>query len=272
MAVRIISACVALPLFFLLIYVFPAYVFPFAVAALSVIAVYEMLWRSSVMKNKYLAGSAYVFAAFIPLAVYFNISTIFIFAVLFLLVIFNFFVWITKQENICFKDVTSAFFSCVVISVFFSSIINIFKMDDGKILILIPFVAAWITDTGAYFTGMFLGKHKLAPKISPKKTVEGAIGGVVFCIISFLVYGIIIGASGNYLLIFALCGFVLSVISQIGDLSMSLIKREYNIKDYGVVFPGHGGILDRFDSVLFTAPASYILIELLKEIVLFVGM
>ncbi len=268
MTVRIISACVALPLFFLLIYVFPPCVFPFAVSALAVIAVYEMLWRSQVMKNVYLVITAYIFAAFIPIATYFNLSNVYVFMALFLLVIFDFFVWITQQESLAFRDVASAFFAAVVISVFFSSIISIFKMDSGKILILMPFIAAWLTDTGAYFTGVFFGKHKLAPKISPKKTVEGSIGGVFVSIISFLIYGMIMGVDNSALPAFALCGFVLSIISQIGDLSMSLIKREYNIKDYGVVFPGHGGILDRFDSVLFTAPASYILIMLLNDIIL----
>ena len=97
------------------------------------------------------------------------------------------------------------------------------------------------------------GKHKLIPDVSPKKTVEGSIGGIVFCVLSMVLYGIIIenlaGINAN-LLVFAVAGLFASIVSQVGDLSMSVIKRTYGIKDYGKLFPGHGGVLDRFDSVL----------------------
>ena len=127
----------------------------------------------------------------------------------------------------------------------------------GQYIYLLVFLAAWITDTFAYFTGFFFGKHKLCPNISPKKTVEGAVGGVVFCIISFLVYGIVVSGmfkiQPNYVGL-AVVGLVMSVLAQVGDLLASVIKRTYGVKDYGRVFPGHGGVLDRFDSVLLLAP------------------
>ena len=108
-------------------------------------------------------------------------------------------------------------------------------------------------DTGAYFVGVTMGKHKLCPNISPKKTIEGSIGGIVFCSISFVVFGIIIQLITEReanILFLALSGVIVSVVSQVGDLIMSVIKRHYGVKDYGKLFPGHGGMLDRFDSVL----------------------
>ena len=123
----------------------------------------------------------------------------------------------------------------------------------------------WLSDAGAYFTGTFLGKHKLCPKISPKKTVEGAVGGVIFGILSGIVAGMVFssfiyGADKVYINYagLALIGVVNSVISIMGDLCFSIIKRSCSIKDYGTIMPGHGGLLDRFDSVIFSAPFVYI--------------
>ena len=131
------------------------------------------------------------------------------------------------------------------------------SIEYGKHIYLLTFICAWTTDTFAYFTGRLLGRHKLIPAVSPKKTIEGAIGGVVFCVGATVLFGFIIekffnpsgDISANYLVL-AISGVAISVISQVGDLIMSLIKRLYGIKDYGKIFPGHGGILDRFDSVM----------------------
>ena len=126
----------------------------------------------------------------------------------------------------------------------------------GRFLFLIPFVFAWVTDTFAYFCGRLFGKHKLIPAVSPKKTVEGAIGGFVFCAVTAILYGVIIGAcfdvTPNYLVL-GIGGALIGVVSQIGDLMMSAIKRKEGIKDYGYMLPGHGGLLDRFDSSIAVA-------------------
>ncbi len=136
------------------------------------------------------------------------------------------------------------------------------RLKYNVFMLLLPFIIAWLSDTGAYFTGYFLGKHKLAPKMSPKKTVEGAIGGIVFAgIAAFIYLGIVYD---NFAAGFAwasiLLGSIGSVISQIGDLAASCIKRDFDKKDYGSLLPGHGGLMDRFDSVLFAAP--YVLLVL----------
>lgn len=122
--------------------------------------------------------------------------------------------------------------------------------------LFLPFVIAWLSDTGAYFTGRFLGKHKLAPKMSPKKTIEGGVGGVVFAMAATVIWYVIVYKTTDIGLILKLSaiGGIGSVLSQIGDLSASCIKRDFGKKDYGTILPGHGGLMDRFDSVLFAAP------------------
>ena len=128
---------------------------------------------------------------------------------------------------------------------------------DGVYLLLFAFFASWMTDIFAYFVGSKFGKHKLCPKISPKKTVEGAVGGLVFCVISFVVYALIAnkvgGVSINIALII-LVGVITSIFSQLGDLAASTVKRAFGIKDYGNLIPGHGGIMDRFDSIIAVSP------------------
>lgn len=125
--------------------------------------------------------------------------------------------------------------------------------DKGYLIYVLIFLGAWVTDVFAYFTGVFFGKHKLIEDVSPKKTIEGSIGGTVFCAASFALLGFIgdtfFGANANYLFL-VISGLVMAVISQVGDLIMSVIKRHYKIKDFGKIFPGHGGMLDRFDSIL----------------------
>ena len=156
------------------------------------------------------------------------------------------------------SDVATAFMTVLYIVIGFNSILVLRDFETGgKYVYLTVFVCAWVTDTFAYFCGMLFGrggKHKLLPDVSPKKTVEGSIGGIVFCILAMIVFGLIVDplypeAEIHYLML-AVAGLLASVIAQIGDLCMSVIKRTYGVKDYGKLFPGHGGVLDRFDSVL----------------------
>lgn len=131
-------------------------------------------------------------------------------------------------------------------------------------------ISAWISDTCAYFVGVLFGKHKIFPKLSPKKTFEGCFGGVCGSTLGFLAYGLVLkhfGIIENEVLIMFIClGVVGSVVAQIGDLTASAIKRNNNIKDYGNLIPGHGGIMDRFDSIIFVSPLVYIMISLFFRI------
>ena len=154
---------------------------------------------------------------------------------------------------------------------FMSSVYILFGMNGilimhdyrtgGAILYITIFIGAWITDIFAYFCGMLFGrggKHKLIPDVSPKKTVEGSIGGIIFCILVMWIYGLLctkFSRHESYLWFFAIGGLIASIVAQIGDLLMSVIKRNYGIKDYGNIFPGHGGMLDRLDSVLAVSVA-----------------
>ena len=146
------------------------------------------------------------------------------------------------------------------------AVVRIFAMGAGRYLIYAPFIAAFMSDTSAYFAGRYFGKHKLAPIISPKKTVEGLVGGFGGAIISMLIYCLVLqfacGLEVNYLyaLIYGLAG---SAAGVFGDLSFSAIKRQVGIKDYGNLIPGHGGILDRFDSVIMVAPLFELLLILI---------
>ena len=158
------------------------------------------------------------------------------------------------DEKVKMSEVLDTFTTTLYVMLCFAAFTNIRKIDNvGFYLFLLVFIAAWVTDTFAYFTGVFFGKHKLVPRISPKKTIEGSIGGIVFCVLSFWVYGLILAncfdVSVNMPVLLVL-GFVMSIISQLGDLIASAIKRSYDIKDYGSLFPGHGGVLDRFDSIM----------------------
>lgn len=133
----------------------------------------------------------------------------------------------------------------------------------GFFAVWMIFISAWVTDTCAYFVGVTIGKHKMTPRLSPKKSIEGAIGGVLGTTLVGGLYGYVLGyfqviQPGEFW-IFAVLGFCGSIVAQIGDLAASAIKRNYEIKDYGKCIPGHGGILDRFDSVIFTAPLIYVL-------------
>lgn len=159
-----------------------------------------------------------------------------------------------------------AFFSVIYAPVMFSYIYMTRCKENGFWLVWFVFICAWISDTCAYFVGVKFGKHKLAPVLSPKKSIEGSIGGVVGTAIAGIIYGVIlifvIDFSASQLWICAVIGAVGSIFSQIGDLVASGIKRNFDIKDYGKLIPGHGGIMDRFDSVIVTAPLIYFLITL----------
>ena len=162
-------------------------------------------------------------------------------------------------------QITGAFFGVVYVAVMLSSIYMLRHMKDGAFLVWLIFISSWGCDTCAYCVGVLIGKHKMSPKLSPKKSVEGAVGGVLGAALLGAVYALAISSrmsgSGSHVLTFAIICGVGGLISMVGDLAASAIKRNHDIKDYGKLIPGHGGILDRFDSVIFVAPVIYYLAQ-----------
>lgn len=166
------------------------------------------------------------------------------------------------------EEVTAAFFGIFYAAVMLSYLYQVREMADGRYLVWLIFISSWGCDTCAYCVGMLFGKHRLAPVLSPKKSIEGAVGGMLGAALLGYLYAAFFGVHmqevSNPEVVCALACGIAAVISQIGDLAASAIKRNHNVKDYGHVIPGHGGILDRFDSMLFTAPAIFFALLFLR--------
>lgn len=181
-------------------------------------------------------------------------------SILFLIVIMA--VYVFAFPNYATEQVMIAFFGLFYVPVMLSYVYQTRMLPEGSSVVWLIFLSSWGCDTCAYCVGMLFGKHKMAPKLSPKKSVEGGIGGVVGAALLGALFAVIMNAWGGTQISLwyyaVICG-VGGMISQIGDLAASAIKRNHDIKDYGKLIPGHGGILDRFDSVIFTAPVIYYL-------------
>lgn len=156
-----------------------------------------------------------------------------------------------------------AVFGIFYVAVMLSCVYQTRMLETGTYIVWLIFLCSWGCDTCAYCVGVLIGKHKMAPVLSPKKSVEGAIGGVAGAALLTLLYGFVfqeqMALSKEYIFVLAGISAVGALISMIGDLAASAVKRNYEVKDYGKLIPGHGGILDRFDSVIFTAPVIYYL-------------
>ena len=201
----------------------------------------------------YLAGIAYYVC--LPLIIGFLVLLMAVY-------VFSFPKYIAQQ-------VMFVFFGLFYVALMLSYVYQTRMLPQGAFLVWLIFLCSWGSDTCAYCVGMLMGKHKMAPKLSPKKSVEGGIGGILGAALFGAVYGLAInrfasGADANVLHYAIICG-IGSMISQVGDLAASAIKRNHDIKDYGKLIPGHGGILDRFDSVIFTAPIIYYLSVMLMK-------
>lgn len=262
----IVAVCVLIPILFFA----DTWVLPIAVSICAVIGVIEMASCLGYKKFFFLTVPLCITAAFFP--VFSRYAFLYIadktsshhevlklsLGIAFLIALYIFGVAVFANKTVKIADAGLLFATSFYIIAAFTAIVYIHDFaNGGEYIYLLTFICAWITDIFAYFVGRFFGKHKLIPAVSPKKTVEGAIGGVVFCVIATVAFGIVIEKffnnggviAANYLVL-AVSGIFISVVSQTGDLIMSVIKRHYGIKDYGKLFPGHGGILDRFDSVL----------------------
>lgn len=183
----------------------------------------------------------------------------YLFYILVLSLVFYMIIYVVRFPKHHSSECMQVYFGEIYVSVMLSFIYLLWKVGGLKLTFLI-FISSWVCDTCAYFAGRALGKHKLAPVLSPKKSIEGSVGGVLGSLLAAAIYSYEIGLP--VIPTALICAFT-SIISQFGDLFASAIKRNHDIKDYGNLIPGHGGILDRFDSVIITAPFIYILCEVM---------
>ncbi len=235
-------------------------------ALLSIIGLIE-LYRVFNLSKSMLAYAAYLLTIFYYIIlIFYKSNGILLFLISLLLFLLIFYVISYPKYNI--KEVAMIFFGIIYVAITFSFIYLIREKNEyGKILIWLIFISSWGSDTFAYCIGHIFGKHKFLPILSPNKTIEGAIGGILGAAFLGILYNILVlnRFSDDPIFSSIRVGFATafgSVLSILGDLTASAIKRDYNVKDYGDIIPGHGGILDRFDSVIFTAPALYFFLSI----------
>lgn len=250
-------------------------VYPLVLSVLAVIAAIESLGVLQLRKKYVLSIPAYAIAAVMPSLAYIMCVILktpiykYIVAlalVMFVYVMYLFVVAVFERGRLKFANLSAAYVLVAYIIICFSALSLIMYIRDiGFYCLGMVLIGAWMSDTMAYFTGVLFGKHKLIPELSPKKTIEGAIGGVVGTTAAFILYGFIVSLltelTPNYLVL-GLSAPILSVVGQIGDLFASLVKREAGVKDYGKILPGHGGIMDRFDSILSVSGATMVIVLL----------
>ncbi|MGI5893461.1 MAG: phosphatidate cytidylyltransferase [Candidatus Merdivicinus sp.] len=267
---RIITALFGLVILFIVLFFYETLVFNAAISVIAALAVFEILHSTGFVKNKVILICAILYGAAIPFYDKLQNSRTFFYVTIAYLVILIA-TLLADHQKTQFSEITTAAFISLSVPLAFSILLYIRDhVGHGLFLTLLACVAAWISDSAAYFVGRKFGKHKLCPLISPHKTVEGAIGGIVFAILFFVLFcwgyslflaeqGIIVQVSYHWAI---LIGGVCSVVGICGDLTASVIKRQTGIKDFGTIMPGHGGIMDRFDSFLFVVPTLYLLMKL----------
>lgn len=269
MKTRIITAIICALIFIPFLVFSGTIAFPIILAVASALSVYEML-KCIGENNPVIRLVSCAIAAALPICarIYGDEQAFFNFThKVFVLFLFMLFVVAVFSKGK--KDVMNMAFVYVVVSFItngYASIVLLRDYQFGEYIYMLVFICPWMTDIFAYFTGYFFGKHKLIPDVSPKKTIEGAIGGIVFSTLILVGYGYVMSTfveelNANYLA-FICVGIVLSIVSQCGDLIFSLIKRKYGVKDYGNLLPGHGGMLDRCDSVIASAPIVLFMFDL----------
>lgn len=216
--------------------------------------------------NKSILGMAGYFACIGYYAlIYFEYQEFILpFCIAFLLIVMSIYVFsFPKYKS---DHATLTFFGLFYLAIMLSYIYQVRVMEGGEFLVWLAFIGSWGSDTCAYLVGRKIGKHKMAPVLSPKKSIEGLFGGIIGATLIGFIYASFtkqyITGFANPQLSFALIGGCSALISVVGDLAASAIKRNHDVKDYGTLIPGHGGVLDRFDSIIFTAPIVYYLAQL----------
>lgn len=230
-----------------------------ALAVCTLIGMYELLKTFGLIKRPVLSAAGGLLSLVLLFAG--KIPGRYITAAVFVYVIVLVCHLLRYRESFGFENLAVAAVCPVYVAVPLCMLFEMRCGNAGFFLLWIVLGGAWVTDSFAYFSGMLFGKHKLCLNISPKKTIEGSVGGTFFTVVIGLLYGFLVSKYGNIDVNYISLGvlsLVCAIVSQLGDLTASVIKREKGIKDFGNLMPGHGGFMDRFDSTLFVAPAVYI--------------
>lgn len=273
MGTRITTAIVAIIIAVCVLFLSNTFVFNIAISLISVIIIRELFKAEKCMNFKTSYAICLIFVAVMPfMAMKKLLPYRYLFAVI--CVILLFITYLAQHKILSFDKLSFMITTSTLVSLSMCCLILIKNLDKvhGIFYVVLTLSGAWIADSGAYFVGTFLGKHKLAPEISPKKTIEGAVGGIIITglVLALACFGYMkfqesrnVIFDVNYILI-ATLGMACAILGIVGDLSASLLKRQCQIKDYGNIMPGHGGMLDRFDSVLFVAPFMSLMLTYVK--------
>ncbi len=263
MGTRLLTSFVGSVIAITILLLHKTFVFPLAIAAVTVILLFELFRATDCLRFRLSTGVAFLYGALLPffttgrLLEYRGILT----AAAVLLV---FATYVLEHTRLRVEQVFLMLGGMLLIPASMACCVTLNAIGTfGITYVILALCGAWLADSGAYFVGTFLGKHKLCPTISPKKTIEGFLGGIVtngllFVAFNFVYHKIMQGQDVSFEVHYVttfLLGMLCAVIGTLGDLSASLVKRQYGIKDYGNIMPGHGGLLDRFDSVLFVVPS-----------------
>lgn len=287
---RVITAFVLLAVLAVIVWQINTPIFIIAIAFFSAVAANEIM-KCAKISNKFLVGAGTAFAALVPFLVteqpfapwlickkfadFHGTVPNIVFVILITLVFFL--AMLKGYSHTSFENVAVAFFACVVVPYDFSLFVRLRNMEldtssqFGIYIMFYALICALATDTGAQLGGMAFGKHKMAPNISPKKTKEGAVCGIVFGVILNVIAIILYNKFANtpldrsQMIVFIACSPVVGFMGMMGDLSASVLKRNFGVKDFGKIFPGHGGVMDRLDSTLFTLPLAYIIATVMEH-------
>ena len=257
---RLISGII-LVILALIVIISGGYVTLFSLLGISLVGMFE-LYRVFQLEKTPLAMISYAMAVLFYLGQLLPVVVDPMMLVMFFLILLMF-VYVFTYPRYEAKDVMAIFFGMFYVSVMLSYVYQIRVLENGLYLAFLIFICSWGCDTCAYCVGVLIGKHKMAPVLSPKKSIEGAVGGVVGTALLTVIYCSVFKAQMGFdtrsIAILAVISAIAGLISMVGDLTASAIKRNYDIKDYGTLIPGHGGIMDRFDSMMITAPIIYYL-------------
>ncbi|WP_294755113.1 phosphatidate cytidylyltransferase [uncultured Ruminococcus sp.] len=288
MLTRIISGAVGVVLLGAILFFHDTIVLPIAVAAIIAVMLFELLRAVKLHKCIPILIAAEACGIAVPIIYgiltkltvigasvpphyefkawrYAHDYSIYVFGIMLLCAFIIFITWLKNHKEIRYEQVFFVLAVMILVPQAMTTMLRIenYDLESGLFLLIMGLCGAWIADTGAYFTGVAIGKHKLCPEISPKKTVEGLVGGIVTTAVVYAVaFSVYYGFTAKKAAIAFITGAVCAVIGTVGDLSASMVKRQIGFKDYGKIMPGHGGLMDRFDSVLFVLPTFYAFIAL----------